>query len=51
LPHRHHRLADVFSWRHQAGVVAVPVNTLMSEAEYRFILEDSRARLLIVLRI
>jgi benzoate-CoA ligase family protein len=32
----------------KAGVVAVPVNTLMSEAEYRFILEDSRARLLIV---
>src|ERR1700676_4781558 len=32
----------------KAGVVAVPVNTLMTEAEYRFILEDSRARLLIV---
>src|ERR1700688_4500324 len=32
----------------KAGVVAVPVNTLMREAEYRFILEDSRARLLIV---
>ena len=32
----------------KAGVVAIPVNTLMSEAEYRIILEDSRARLLIV---
>ena len=32
----------------KAGVVAIPVNTLMGEAEYRFILEDSRARLLIV---
>lgn len=32
----------------KAGVVAVPVNTAMSEAEYRFILEHSRARLLIV---
>ena len=32
----------------KAGVVAVPVNTLMSEADYRFMLEDSRARLLVV---
>src|SRR5687768_16781541 len=32
----------------KAGVVAVPVSTLMSAAEYRFILEESRARLLIV---
>jgi benzoate-CoA ligase family protein len=32
----------------KAGVVAVPVNTLISEAEYRFMLEDSRGRLLIV---
>src|SRR5215470_16923479 len=32
----------------KAGVVAVPVNTLLGEAEYRFMLEDSRARLLIV---
>src|SRR5262245_9667791 len=32
----------------KAGVVAVPVNTLMSEAEYRFMLEDSRACLLVV---
>src|SRR5580658_11121435 len=32
----------------KAGVVAVPVNTLMTEADYRFMLMDSRARLLIV---
>ncbi|QPF94528.1 benzoate-CoA ligase family protein [Bradyrhizobium commune] len=32
----------------KAGVVVVPVNTLLSEVEYRVILEDSRARLLIV---
>ena len=32
----------------KAGVVAVPVNTLMSEADYRLMLEDSRARLLVV---
>lgn len=32
----------------KAGVVAVPISTLMSEAEYRFILEHSGARLLIV---
>jgi benzoate-CoA ligase family protein len=32
----------------KAGVVAIPVNTMLGEAEYRFILEDSRARLLIV---
>jgi benzoate-CoA ligase len=32
----------------KAGVVAVPVNTLMTEADYRVMLEDSRARLLIV---
>ncbi len=32
----------------KAGVVAVPVNTLMSEDDYRFMLEDSRARLLVV---
>ena len=30
------------------GAVAVPVNTLMSEREYAFILEDSRARVAIV---
>jgi benzoate-CoA ligase family protein len=32
----------------KAGVVAVPVNTLMTDADYRFMLEDSRARLLVV---
>jgi acyl-CoA synthetase (AMP-forming)/AMP-acid ligase II len=32
----------------KAGVIAVPVNTLMTEADYRFMLEDSRARLLVV---
>src|SRR5271155_5768873 len=30
------------------GAVPVPVNTLLTEDEYRFMLEDSRARLLIV---
>ena len=28
----------------KAGVVAVPVNTLMTEDDYRFMLDDSRAR-------
>ncbi len=32
----------------RAGVVAVPVNTLMTEDDYRFMLRDSRARLLVV---
>jgi benzoate-CoA ligase family protein len=32
----------------KAGVVAIPVNTLMTEDDYGFMLEDSRARLLIV---
>jgi len=32
----------------KAGVVAVPINTLMTESDYRFMLEDSRARLLVV---
>src|SRR5437868_13780161 len=32
----------------KVGVVAVPVNTLMSEADYRFMLDDSRARVLLV---
>jgi benzoate-CoA ligase family protein len=32
----------------KAGVVAVPVNTLMTEADYRFMLADSRARMLVV---
>ncbi|HYA06366.1 MAG TPA: AMP-binding protein, partial [Xanthobacteraceae bacterium] len=32
----------------KAGVVAVPVNTLMTEDDYRFMLKDSRARVLVV---
>src|SRR5216683_3169975 len=32
----------------KAGVVAVPVNTLLNESDYRFMLTDSRARLLVV---
>jgi benzoate-CoA ligase len=32
----------------KAGVIAVPVNTLMTEDDYRFMLGDSRARLLVV---
>src|SRR5260370_19886296 len=32
----------------KAGVVAVPVNTLLTEDDYRFMLDDSRARVLVV---
>ena len=32
----------------KAGAVAVPVNTLASEAEYQFLLDDSRARVAVV---
>jgi len=32
----------------KAGVVAVPVNTLMTEGDYRFMLADSRASVLVV---
>jgi benzoate-CoA ligase family protein len=32
----------------KAGVIAVPVNTLLTEADYRFMLADSRARALVV---
>src|SRR5689334_10358440 len=32
----------------KAGVVAVPANTLMTEADYAFLLADSRARMLVV---
>ena len=32
----------------KAGVVPVPVNTFLTEDDYRFILDDSRARLLVV---
>jgi benzoate-CoA ligase family protein len=32
----------------KAGTVAIPVNTLLTEDDYRFILRDSRAKLLVV---
>ena len=32
----------------KAGIVAVPVNTLLTEDDYRFMLADSRARCLVV---
>jgi benzoate-CoA ligase len=32
----------------RTGIVAVPVNTLMTEEDYRFMLADSRARVLVV---
>src|SRR5581483_10497208 len=32
----------------KAGVIAVPVNTLLTEDDYRFMLADSRARMLVV---
>jgi benzoate-CoA ligase family protein len=32
----------------KAGVIPIPVNTLMTEEDYRFMLADSRARLLVV---
>src|SRR5208282_6513239 len=32
----------------KAGVVPVPVNTLMTEDDYRFMLADSRAKVLVV---
>jgi benzoate-CoA ligase family protein len=38
----------VFLGAIKAGVIPVPVNTLLTEEEYRFILADSRARLLVV---
>src|SRR5580692_8023087 len=47
-------LADTIDWPTaflgaiKAGVVAVPVNTLMTEDDYCFMLRDSRARLLVV---
>jgi benzoate-CoA ligase len=47
-------LSDTIDWPTaflgaiKTGVVAVPVNTLMTEDDYRFMLEDSRARLLVV---
>ena len=47
-------LSDTIDWPTaflgaiKAGVVAVPVNTLMTEDDYCFMLEDSRARVLVV---
>jgi benzoate-CoA ligase len=47
-------LADTIDWPVaflgciKAGIVAVPVNTLMTEDDYRFMLADSRARVLVV---
>jgi benzoate-CoA ligase len=47
-------LADTADWpvaflgALKAGVVAVPVNTLLTEEDYRLILADSRAKLLVV---
>src|SRR5689334_13054723 len=38
----------VFLGAIQAGRVAVPVNTLLTEDDYRYMLEDSRARVLVV---
>src|ERR1700730_6048799 len=32
----------------KAGIIAIPVNTLLTEPEYGFMLADSRARLLVV---
>ncbi len=32
----------------KAGIIAVPVNTLLTEDDYRFMLEDSRAKVLVV---
>jgi benzoate-CoA ligase family protein len=32
----------------KAGVVAIPVNTLMTESDYEFMLSDSRVRMLVV---
>jgi benzoate-CoA ligase len=47
-------LADTIDWPTaflgaiKAGVVAVPVNTLMTAEDYRFMLADSRARVLVL---
>ena len=38
----------VFLGTLHAGRVAIPVNTLMTEDDYRYMLEDSRARVLVV---
>lgn len=47
-------LSDTIDWPTaflgalKAGVVAIPVNTLMTESDYEFMLTDSRARMLVV---
>ena len=47
-------LADMIDWPTaflgclKAGVIAVPVNTLMTEDDYRYMLADSRAKVLVV---
>ena len=47
-------MVDSFDWPAvflgtlQAGRVAVPINTLLTEEDYRFALADSRARVLVV---
>jgi benzoate-CoA ligase len=47
-------LADTIDWPTaflgaiKAGIVPIPVNTLMTEDDYRFMLTDSRAKLLVV---
>ena len=38
----------VFLGALKAGVIAIPVNTLMTESDYEFMLADSRARMLVV---
>ena len=47
-------LADTVDWPTaflgclKAGIIAVPVNTLLTEDDYRFMLADSRAKCLVV---
>ena len=38
----------VFLGAVKAGVIPIPVNTLMTEEDYRFMLADSRAKALVV---
>src|SRR4029077_16883937 len=38
----------VFLGAIKSGIIPVPVNTLMTEDDYRFMLADSRARFLVV---
>ncbi len=48
------RLLDTIDWPIaflgclKAGIIAVPVNTLLTEDDYRFMLADSRAKCLVV---